>query len=216
MNALEFENRRWVRGGYGMLFRHRAAAGLVVRGPVLDVGCGDGTLLAFLRSGGVRGTGTDFSEVAVHAARGRGVDARLHDAVKDPLPFRDRSFGTVVLLDVLEHLYDPDALLREAVRVSSRDVIVGVPNFNSFVARFQALFGRVPENNTPQKGHVYWFNRRILIGMARNSGLRPVAIRTNTVMERYSGIGFLPRLLVRIFPDFFALSFVIRFEKSAI
>jgi len=55
------------------------------------------------------------------------------------------------MLDILEHLYYPKALLLEASRVADK-VIFSVPNFSSLPARMQTLFGLVPENNTAKKG----------------------------------------------------------------
>src|ERR1043166_2084581 len=92
--------------------------------------------------------GLDISEQAVQKCKTAGLDARVFDFAGQPLPFQDRSFDSVVALDVLEHLYDPAQVLREAFRVSRKRVIVSVPNFNSLPARLQVLLGRVPENNT--------------------------------------------------------------------
>lgn len=212
MNLPEFENRRWRRGGYADLFRHRAARDLFSHADArsaLDIGCGDG---AFFASLGIPGVGLDISQEAVRQARTRGIDARIHDVAGSSLPFPDDSFDAVILLDTLEHLYEPRSLLVEARRVSRRYVIVSVPNFNSAVARFQVLIGRVPENNTPQKGHIYWFSGKILLDMAQDAGLTLRAMRVNAPLERMPGIGAVSRLFSRLFPSLFSLSFVALFE----
>jgi SAM-dependent methyltransferase len=61
-------------------------------------------------------TGIDSSPEAVQAASARGVNVLQHDA-DQPLPFADASFDGVVLKDVLEHLHEPVALVREVHRV---------------------------------------------------------------------------------------------------
>ena len=79
---------------------------------VLDVGCGTGWLADHFADY----TGLDGSPDAVAAAVERGRDVRLHD-VAEPLPCEDTSFDAVVMKDLLEHVPDPVALVREVRRV---------------------------------------------------------------------------------------------------
>jgi SAM-dependent methyltransferase len=79
---------------------------------LLDVGCGS----AWLAEHFADYTGLDASPDAVAAARARGVT--IHQASADePLPFGDETFDGVVLKDLLEHVADPVATVREALRV---------------------------------------------------------------------------------------------------
>lgn len=187
-----------------------AALALIDHGPVLDIGCGDGLLLGFLRDRDIDAEGIDISDEAVARCQEQGLKARTYDPA-DPLPFEDGSFETVVLLDVLEHVYDPVALLKEATRVSRKTVVVGVPNFSSLPARLQVLLGKVPENNRPNKGHVYWFTHSELGSVAQRAGLREAALKMNT-FRPFTGVLY---ALVRILPDLMALSFVARYEKRS-
>ena len=79
---------------------------------LLDVGCGTGWLARHFE----HYTGVDGSSAAVEEAARHGRDVRLAD-VSDPLPFPDGSFDGVVLKDLLEHVADPVAVVREARRV---------------------------------------------------------------------------------------------------
>jgi SAM-dependent methyltransferase len=79
---------------------------------VLDVGCGS----AWLGEHFEHYTGVEVASEAVEAARARGRDVIQAD-VDEPLPFPDATFDGVVLKDVLEHVADPVALVREAHRV---------------------------------------------------------------------------------------------------
>jgi SAM-dependent methyltransferase len=79
---------------------------------LLDVGCGTGWIADHF----ARYTGLDGSPEAVAAAHERGRDVQLHD-VREPLPFADESFDGVVLKDLLEHVPDPVAVVREVRRV---------------------------------------------------------------------------------------------------
>lgn len=94
-----------------------------VKGRVLDVGCGIGDFLAY-RPGTV---GVDINPSTVAWCRQRGLDARLMSS--EVLPFQDDSFDSVVLDNVLEHIFHPAPLLAEIFRVlcSGGILVVGVP-----------------------------------------------------------------------------------------
>ena len=93
---------------------------------VLDLGCGIGGYSRALADRGFTMTALDVVPEYVERARSIGVDAELYDG--DRLPLEDGSVDTVILLEVLEHLEDPAALLREARRVARGNVLVTTPN----------------------------------------------------------------------------------------
>lgn len=98
---------------------------------VLDIGCGDGRHLARDASVGWDAIGLDFSEHAVAAARGRGLDVRLGSLEDADLPAR--SFDLVRMNHVVEHLADPiGALARARELLAGRGRIqLATPNFAS-------------------------------------------------------------------------------------
>lgn len=112
---------------------------------VLDLGCGDGTLLALLAAGkGVRGQGIELDEQAIYRCVERGLSV-FHGDIDSGLPeYPDGSFDFVILDQSLQEVRRLDLAIREALRVG-RTVIVGFSNFASLRARLQLfLGGRMP------------------------------------------------------------------------
>lgn len=96
---------------------------------VVEVGCGDGALLALLKSH-CEVQGVEASESGIAACAARGIPVHHLDASNAPLPFSDRSFDIVVCLETLEHLTDPYHALTEMRRVLRPEgrLICSVPN----------------------------------------------------------------------------------------
>ena len=115
---------------------------------VLDLGCGDGRLLARLRDdAGCRVLGVEKDEAAFTAAVGRRVPALRLD-LDDGLPdLPDDRFDVAVLSQTLQQVRRPHAVLTEMLRVAPRAVVV-VPNFGHWRVRSQLVFGgRAPVTN---------------------------------------------------------------------
>jgi SAM-dependent methyltransferase len=92
---------------------------------VLDLGCATGNYMEQLRRIGKACIGADVNPRYVEAAVSRGLDACV---VGQELPFRDRSFDSVLLFEVAEHLADVRPVLLEAARVARRNILLTVPN----------------------------------------------------------------------------------------
>jgi SAM-dependent methyltransferase len=117
---------------YGFAWQHVPAGGAAH----LDFGCGDGRFLAALRSKNLgRLVGIDGSEEGVQRAQERcpGLDIR-HLRGTTPLPFADREFSSISLMDVLEHVEEQEALLDELGRVLRDDgmLVITVPGRHVF------------------------------------------------------------------------------------
>ena len=97
---------------------------------ILEVGCGEGIVLATLaaRLPGTRFDGLELDETALEQARVRCPGAKLVRGDACELPFGDRSFDLVVCLEVLEHLPEPARALRELRRVARGGCLLSVPH----------------------------------------------------------------------------------------
>ncbi|WP_459616694.1 methionine biosynthesis protein MetW [Bordetella sp. 2513F-2] len=111
---------------------------------VLDLGCGDGALLAWLRDHRqVRGAGVEIDDNYVIACVRRGVEV-IQQNLEDGLAlFDDRQFDTVVLSQTLQSMHRTEHILREMARVA-RYGVVSFPNFGYWPHGWSILRGRMP------------------------------------------------------------------------
>jgi methionine biosynthesis protein MetW len=112
---------------------------------VLDVGCGDGELLALLRdSRAVDGRGVELSQSGVNQCVAKGLSVIQGDADADLVDYPDDSFDYVILSQTLQATHRPRIVLEHMLRIGKR-AIVSVPNFGHWRVRAQlALKGRMP------------------------------------------------------------------------
>lgn len=212
MSVEFFENQRWGKKDQAEQARHLVALEWIKEGKVLDLGCGDGLFLNLLKNKSIEGEGIDISEQAVNKCLAKRLKAKVFNFENHPLPYPDDEFEYTVMLDVLEHLFFPEKLLSEAARVS-KHVIIAVPNFNSLSARIQMLFGKTPENNYPSKGHIFWFNYKILKDMIDKPGLKVEQIKFGSYKKEVPILNFITKFLAEFWPGMFALSLVVKCKK---
>jgi methionine biosynthesis protein MetW len=111
---------------------------------VLDLGCGNGDMLAHLkRTRGCTGYGIEIDEHNVHAAIQKGIDVIQLNLEEGLALFDDASFDVVLQLDTLQHLRNTERMLRETARVG-RIGIVSFPNFAHWPNRLRVAMGRMP------------------------------------------------------------------------
>lgn len=124
-----------------------AIAALVPAGArVLDLGCGNGALLAHLQQHkGCSGYGVELDDANVLACVQRGVDVLQLNLDQGLQGFADQSFDVVLQIDTFQHLRNAQTMLLETVRVG-RMGIIAFPNFAHWSNRLSILRGRMPVN----------------------------------------------------------------------
>lgn len=115
---------------------------------VLDVGCGDGELLAYLQEHrGVNGRGMELSMQGVQKAVARGLAVIQGDADADLADYPDDAFDYVILSKTLQATRNPRAVVEQMLRIG-RHAIVSFPNFAHWRTRLDLmLHGRMPVND---------------------------------------------------------------------
>jgi methionine biosynthesis protein MetW len=123
----------------------RIIAGWVKPGErVLDLGCGDGSLLRLLiDQRGAKGYGVEIDAASVRAAIGNGVNVIQSDIDRGLAEFRNSAFEHVVLSRTLQTIKHTENTLNEMLRVG-REAVVSVPNFGYWKNREAVMSGRMP------------------------------------------------------------------------
>jgi len=176
------------------------------RGRLLDVGCATGFFLALARDQGWEAIGTEVSSFAAEYAREE-LGLTVHTGTLRQLQLESGSFDVVTMWDVIEHLLDPTAELKEAGRLLRPGGVLSIitPDIDSSVAR---LLGPRWEEVRRVREHVYFFSERTLREMLAGVGFRVLkresaskvfflgpAVRR---LKYYVGDGVLPGLATRI------------------
>ena len=123
---------------------------------VLDVGCGDGTLMEFLKNNKkIDIRGIEISKNNVQQCIGKGLTVIEGDAEKDLSQFPDGSFDFVILSQTLQAFLNPEKVISELLRVGKK-AIVTIPNFGYWKVRLHLLMkGTMPVTRTlPDE----WYN----------------------------------------------------------
>jgi len=115
---------------------------------VLDLGCGDGQLLHFLRGSlEIKGYGVEKDDANVLACIKNGSNVIQMDLEDGLSGFEDQSFNTVILSQTLQAMHNTEEIVLEMLRVG-KEVIVTFPNFGYWRNRIQITLGQMPVSKT--------------------------------------------------------------------
>jgi methionine biosynthesis protein MetW len=186
----------------------QAIARLVPQGSrVLDLGCGDGDMLAHLQATrGCSGYGIEIDDANVLACVKRGINVIQLNLDEGLSMFGDQSFDVVLQIDTLQHLRNAEVVLRETARVG-RTGIAAFPNFGHWPNRLSVLLGRMP---VTRRLPYQWYdtpNIRVgthadLLQLARGNGLQ--------ILDSF---GIHNGRTVRMSPNLLASTSVLKFSR---
>ena len=185
-----------------------AIAQLVPKGArVLDLGCGDGAMLAHLQSTReCTGYGVEIDDANVLACVQRGVNVIQLNLEEGLALFADASFDVVLQLDTLQHLRNAEVMLRETVRVG-RQGIVAFPNFAHWPNRLSIMSGRMPV--TRRLPYQWYDTPNIRVGT--HADLGELAVRSG--LKVIDSFGLQDGKTVRTWPNLLAGTSVYRLSR---
>ncbi len=148
--SLTSEDREHIHGeGVERLVAHVVNLFLSNPESLLDVGCGDGTIAYCMKKiMNTKVTGLDCDSILLDRAAQKGIDVIGLDLEKDRFPFPDKSFDSVIFIEVLEHLSKPEHCLSEIARVlrTNGELILTTPNLADLKGRLSIIRGKDPLN----------------------------------------------------------------------
>ena len=174
---------------------------------VLDLGCGDGALLAHLQATRqCSGYGVEIDDAKVHACVKRGVNV-LQLNLEDGLSmFGDDAFDVVLQIDTLQHLRNAQTMLRETARVG-RIGVVAFPNFAHWPNRLAVLQGHMPV--TKRLPYEWYDTPNIRVGTFND--FEVLARRNSLTIE--DSFGLHEGREVRVAPNLMASTAVFKFTS---
>lgn len=201
--------------------------GELPRGDVLDVGCSDGQFGALVRRLGHRVTGVDLVK---HAGVAERLDEFVEADLEAGLPPGTGTFPVIVAADILEHVADPEALLRSLAGhlAPGGQILVSVPNFAHWYPRGRVALGRFDydQRGPLDHGHLRFFTRKSFQRLVNASGLHvrerdavgsPVDVLDRggeTALSKVvRGVSRVDRAATRAWPTMFGYQFLYRLEQ---
>jgi len=187
----------------------------------LDLGCGTGEFMNMVANmdGKVKVWGIDVSNLAINGVKEKGLKGFIRDINWQKLPFPSQFFDVIYSGDVIEHLIDPDFMIKEVRRVLKKGgvLILTTPNLASWYNRLLLLFGIQPvfsEVSTKKifgrpgdqvVGHLRLYTLKSLKEFLSYYGFKTIKIKG----AYFHAFNFLPALIDRFFSHFPSLSSIL-------
>nr|WP_315429037.1 methionine biosynthesis protein MetW [uncultured Albidiferax sp.] len=184
-------------------------ARLVPKGSrVLDLGCGDGALLAHLQATrGCSGYGIEIDDAKLLKCVQRGVNVIQLNLDEGLAMFDDASFDVVLQIDTLQHLRNAETMLRETARVGRMGVLA-FPNFAHWPNRMSILRGRMPV--TKRLPYQWYDTPNIRVGTFKDFEV----LAEKNDLRILDAFGLQEGREVRVWPNAMAGTAVFKFQRG--
>ena len=149
---------------------------------IIDIGCGSGNLLIELSKSCSGAYGADLNQKAIDFIKLRANKEKIKNIylkkVSGPkLPFKNSSFDKVIAMELIEHLENPNLIIKECIRILKPGglLFITTPNYRSFwpiLETISDLFNLTPKMKGEQ--HISKFNKKTLINCLMKNNLHPV------------------------------------------
>lgn len=196
-NAFQKERAHWIA-------RH-----LEQDDSVLDIGCGDGSvLLEIMKMKKVLPMGTDVSKIALQILENQGIKSYHFDLRNENEVHQLPETDHILVLEVLEHLSNPELYLKKFLVKAKKNVFFSIPNSGYISHRLRLLFGRFPLQWRTHPGeHLRFWTLRDL-----NWWLRELQLEKMSQVHCYQGVP----VLNNVCPSLFAKGIIVRINISRV
>lgn len=173
---------------------------------VIDLGCGDGSLLKLLKAKGISGEGVELSESGITSAKNKGLKVK-QGRIDILLPYKDQFFDFAVCNVTLQMVLYPEILLLEMKRIAKKQ-IVSFPNFAFIFNRLDLLInGRMPRIMIPgyewySTGHIHQLSIRDFRDFCKKNNFE--ILEENHIYPKQ--IFFIPKPILKLFANMCASS----------
>lgn len=202
--------KTYTRVSRGRLDGIRSLLGALEGKSILDVGCGSGEVGGSLKKqcATLHVFGIDISPHAIERARevlDGAVVCDLETEATFPEGIQERTYDALIVSEVLEHLIDPENLLRRLRTLTPAPIIVTVPNLLFWKSRLRILLGHFTytETGLMDRGHIHFFSWKSFQDTIEEAGYQ-IESAAHHVPTRGT------RTLGKLFPGLFAYQFIVR------
>lgn len=174
---------------------------------ILDIGCGNGEIRNFFDNHSY--FGVDGKKEFIDSLIKNKIKAEVVDFNKESIPFHKERFDYVLLLDILEHVADPESLLSQAkTRLKEKGkIIITLPNDYHLLNKIRFLFNKhLTEDPFAPYGHLHYFPIRTGEVFLRKNGLR--------IVNRIIIPPIKPAFVTKIIKKFLAVNFPQPFARD--
>lgn len=175
-------NYKYSKGSSAIREEFQLIAKWIPRGSkVLDLGCGDGSLLELLAKKGVTGEGMEISKSGVKVCLSKGIKVTL-GRIDERLPFKNKQFNFAICNVTLQMVMYPEILLREMKRIAKKQIFT-FPNFAFLPNRIDLLLnGKMPRVMIPgykwySTGHIHQLSISDFEEFCKENGISIIAYK---------------------------------------